>query len=106
MNFTVAKPQVSATVQDPASVDAAISSRFSARAYLNKPVDRAVLQEVLEIAARAPSGTNTQPWKVYVLQGAKRDELVAKTCAFGRTFNKARNISDHKRTLGTNTYHT
>ena len=81
MNFTVATPQVSAVVHDPASVDAAISSRFSTRAYLNKPVDRAVLQEVLEIAARAPSGTNTQPWKVYVLQGAKRDELVAKTCA-------------------------
>jgi len=81
MTFTVATPQVSATVQDPASVDAAISSRFSARAYLDKAVDRAVLQEVLEIAARAPSGTNTQPWKVYVLQGAKRDELVAKACA-------------------------
>jgi nitroreductase len=44
-------------------------------------VDRSVLQEVLSIAARSPSGTNTQPWKVYVLQGAKRDELVAKTCA-------------------------
>ena len=72
--------QVSTHVNDPASVDAAILSRFSARAYLQKPVDRAVLQEVLSIAGRAPSGTNTQPWKVYVLQGAKRDELVAKTC--------------------------
>ena len=39
------------------------------------------MQEVLSVAARSPSGTNTQPWKVYVLQGAKRDELVAKTCA-------------------------
>jgi nitroreductase len=74
-------PQVSTRVNDPASVDAAILSRFSARAYLQKPVDRAVLQEVLGIAARSPSGTNTQPWKVYVLQGAKRDELVTKTCA-------------------------
>ena len=74
-------PQVSTRVNDPASVDAAILSRFSARAYLPKPVDRAVLQEVLSVAARSPSGTNTQPWKVYVLQGAKRDELVAKTCA-------------------------
>jgi nitroreductase len=74
-------PQVSTRVNDPASVDAAILSRFSARAYLQKPVDRVVLQEVLSIAGRAPSGTNTQPWKVYVLQGAKRDELVAKTCA-------------------------
>jgi nitroreductase len=74
-------PQVSTRVNDPASVDAAILSRFSARAFLNKPVDRSVLQEVLELAARAPSGTNTQPWKVYVLQGAKLAELVSKTCA-------------------------
>ena len=36
---------------------------------------------MLELAARAPSGTNTQPWKVYVLQGASRDELVSKVCA-------------------------
>jgi nitroreductase len=68
-------------VSDAASVDTAILSRFSARAYLPQAVDRQVLEEVLQVAARAPSGTNTQPWKVYVLQGAKRDELVAKTCA-------------------------
>jgi nitroreductase len=73
--------QVSARVSDPASVDTAILSRFSARAYLPQAVERSVLEEVLQVAARAPSGTNTQPWKVYVLQGAKRDELVTKTCA-------------------------
>ena len=81
MTISSIGPQVSTRVNDPASVDAAILSRFSARAYLNKPVDRSVLQEVLELAARAPSGTNTQPWKVYVLQGAKLAELVSKTCA-------------------------
>ena len=81
MSISPIGQQVSTRVNDPASVDAAILSRFSARAYLQKPVDRSVLQEVLDLAARAPSGTNTQPWKVYVLQGAKRDELVAKTCA-------------------------
>ena len=74
-------PQVSTRVNDPSSVDAAVLSRFSTRAFLPKAVDRALIQELLELAARAPSGTNTQPWKVYVLQGAKRDELVAKTCA-------------------------
>ncbi len=73
--------QVIARVSDAASVDTAILSRFSARAYLPQAVDRQVLEEVLQVAARAPSGTNTQPWKVYVLQGAKRDDLVAKTCA-------------------------
>jgi nitroreductase len=38
-------------------------------------VPRAELEQLLEVAARAPSGTNTQPWKVYVLSGAKRREL-------------------------------
>ena len=81
MSISPIGPQVSTRVNDPASVDAAILSRFSARAYLPKAVDRGILQEVLSIAARAPSGTNTQPWKVYVLQGEKLAELVNQTCA-------------------------
>ena len=62
-------PQVSTRIADPASVDAAIESRFSARAFLPKAVPREVLEDLLRVAARAPSGTNTQPWNVYVLQG-------------------------------------
>jgi len=81
MSIPTLNQQVSARVSDTASVDTAILSRFSARAFLPQAVERSVLEEVLQVAARAPSGTNTQPWKVYVLQGAKRDELVAKTCA-------------------------
>ena len=69
------------TIADPASVDAAIESRFSARAFLPRPVPQAMLQDILRVASRAPSGTNTQPWKVYVLQGAARDALVNKVCA-------------------------
>ena len=80
MNHFPPPSQVSTVVADPASVDAAIGSRFSARAFLDKPVDKDVLMEVLELAGRAPSGTNTQPWKVYVLQGAQRDELVRQVC--------------------------
>ncbi|MEY2736876.1 MAG: hypothetical protein RLZ58_2285 [Pseudomonadota bacterium] len=72
--------QVSTVVQHPQSVDAAIESRFSARAFLPKPVPRELLQDILRVASRAPSGTNTQPWKVYVLTGASRDALVAKVC--------------------------
>lgn len=75
------KSQVSTVVQDPASVDAAIGSRFSARAFLPRPVPRASLEDILQVARRAASGTNTQPWKVYVLQGASRDALVEKVCA-------------------------
>jgi nitroreductase len=68
-------------IADPSSVDAAIQSRFSARAYLSKPVARETVEHILQVASRAPSGTNTQPWKVYVLQGDARDELVEKVCA-------------------------
>ena len=73
--------QVDAPIADPASVDAAIENRFSARAFLPTPVPRATLEDILRVASRAPSGTNAQPWKVYVLQGAPRDELVRQVCA-------------------------
>jgi nitroreductase len=81
MNPVLKTPQVSTRIADPASVDAAIESRFSARAYLPRAVERAVLEDLLHIAARAPSGTNTQPWNVYVLQGQSRDALVSQVCA-------------------------
>jgi len=76
---TVTSPAPAAI--DPASVDAAITSRMSARAFLPQAVPRATLEHILQVASRAPSGTNTQPWKVYVLQGASRDALVDKVCA-------------------------
>lgn len=74
-------PVPPATVIDAQAVDAAITSRMSARAFLPRPVQREVIEHILEVASRAPSGTNTQPWKVYVLQGASRDALVHKVCA-------------------------
>jgi nitroreductase len=61
-------------------VDEAITSRMSARAFLPQAVDRQITMHLLEVASRAPSGTNTQPWKVYILQGASRDTLVDKVC--------------------------
>ena len=72
--------QVSTVVKDAASVDAAIESRFSARAFLPRAVAREQIADILRVASRAPSGTNTQPWKVYVLQGDSRDTLVRKVC--------------------------
>jgi nitroreductase len=62
------------------AVDEAITSRMSARAFTQQAVPRELLEQILEVASRAPSGTNTQPWKVYVLQGASRDSLVSKIC--------------------------
>jgi nitroreductase len=62
-------------------VDAAITSRMSARAFTQQAVAHQTLVELLQVASRAPSGTNTQPWKVYVLQGASRTALCDKVCA-------------------------
>jgi nitroreductase len=56
-------------------VDAAITSRRSLRAFLPTPVERQVIEDILQVAARAPSGTNTQPWKVHVLTGAALQRL-------------------------------
>ncbi len=75
------QPQVSAVVADAASVDCAIESRFSARAFLPRPVPREMLKDILRVASRAPSGSNIQPWRVYVVQGDKRDALVRQVCA-------------------------
>jgi len=57
------------------SVDAAILGRRSIRAFRPDPVPRAVIEEILEISASAPSGTNMQPWKAHVVTGAARDAL-------------------------------
>jgi len=56
-------------------VDEAILSRRSVRAFLPKPVTRETVEHLLEVASRAPSGTNTQPWKVRVLAGDAKDRL-------------------------------
>lgn len=56
-------------------VDDAITTRRSLRAFLATPVPRQTIEDILAVASRAPSGTNTQPWKVYVLTGESRAEL-------------------------------
>ena len=61
--------------QQQEAVDAAITSRRSIRAFLDRPVAQEDIEKILEVAARAPSGTNTQPWKVYVLTGQARSAL-------------------------------
>ena len=52
-----------------AAVDAAITTRRSVRGFLPTPVPRAVVEDILRVASRSPSGTNTQPWQVHVLTG-------------------------------------
>ncbi len=68
-----------ALVVDPSrSVTEAIQTRRSVRDFLPDPVPEATVREILEIASRAASGGNLQPWKVNVLSGAARDEFVGK----------------------------
>jgi nitroreductase len=69
------------TPEQTAAVDAAITSRKSIRAFLPTPVPRATIEEILRVASRAPSGTNTQPWNVYVLTGDAKAELSRKILA-------------------------
>ncbi|UDF37519.1 UNVERIFIED_ORG: nitroreductase [Shinella sp. XGS7] len=58
-----------------AAIKAAIETRHSMRAYLPRPVERALIEDILRTASRAPSGTNTQPWQVHVLTGAAKARL-------------------------------
>jgi len=57
------------------TLEEAILSRRSLRAFKPDPVPRATVERILALASRAPSGTNIQPWKVYVAGGAVRDRL-------------------------------
>lgn len=59
------------------TVSEALERRTSIRAFLDTPVDLAVVRAILETARRAPSGGNVQPWRVDVVSGAARDRLVA-----------------------------
>lgn len=63
-----------------AVVDHAICSRRSIRAFLADPVPQAVIKEILAVASRAPSGSNTQPWKVYVVTGQTRQKVIDTVC--------------------------
>jgi nitroreductase len=57
------------------TVEEAITGRCSTRAFLPKPVPRELIERILSIAGRAPSGSNVQPWKVWVLDGAVKEEI-------------------------------
>ncbi|WP_118178720.1 nitroreductase [Paraburkholderia phosphatilytica] len=62
---------------DSSAVDTALTTRRSVRAFLPTPVPHADIEAILEVASRAPSGTNTQPWKVYVVTGESLAKLSA-----------------------------
>jgi nitroreductase len=59
-----------------AVVDDAINTRQSVRAFLPTPVERVTVEELLELAARSASGSNIQPWRVRVIAGDVREQMV------------------------------
>jgi nitroreductase len=72
-------------VADTGAVDHAISSRRSIRRFLPIAVPASEVEAILDVAARAPSGTNMQPWRGYVLAGAAKDTLcIAVQAVFDR----------------------
>jgi len=69
------------------NVTEAVQSRRTVRAFLDKPVDRTIIERVLRTAQRAPSGGNTQPWNAEIITGQSMRTLfesVAKVLPQGR----------------------
>jgi nitroreductase len=84
------------TAASTAAVDAALASRRSVRKFLPTPVARTTIEQILAVAARAPSGTNTQPWQVYVLTGAARQALSDKIlAAYNDPAERARHAEEY-----------
>ncbi|WP_028794605.1 nitroreductase [Thalassobaculum salexigens] len=68
-------PRIPLPVSDLNPVEEAVGQRRSVRGFKPDPVPRETVKRILQIAARAPSGTNMQPWKVHVLTGKAREDL-------------------------------
>ena len=64
-------------------VTEAVGKRVSIRAFKPDPVPGALVRELLELAHRAPSGGNLQPWRVYALAGAALEDLKTRVRARG-----------------------
>lgn len=63
-------------------VEDALKARKSIRAFRPDPVPREVVEELLELASRSPSGTNVQSWKMYVVAGEVRKKLEREVLAY------------------------
>lgn len=62
----------------------AIQSRVSARAFLPDPIPRATVEQILELARCAPSGSNMQPWRVDAVTGAVRERLIERALGWAQ----------------------
>jgi len=72
------------------NVNEALEKRKSVRAYLNQYVEPEKIDAILDAARHAPSGVNTQPWQVAVVQGATKKSLQEKIEATFRGGDKGK----------------
>ena len=71
------KQSIEELIAPAENAEQAIVTRRSVRSFLPDPVDRETVEHLLAVASRAPSGTNIQPWKVYVVAGDAKVALTA-----------------------------
>jgi nitroreductase len=57
------------------AVDRTIMGRFASRSFTSRAVPKQTIVDILDVARFAPSGANIQPWRVYVVAGAKKEEI-------------------------------
>lgn len=72
----------------------AIQARKSIRAFTKQAVSQDKIREMLEVSQRAPSGTNTQPWHVYVCTGDVKQAITDDVLDLARA-GKASKYEDH-----------
>ena len=74
------------------NVTEAVKSRRSVRQFLDKPVDKAILEKILETAQRAPSGGNTQPWSAVVVGGDALKDITSRIKEKAKTAPMGENV--------------
>ncbi|MBI5941896.1 MAG: nitroreductase [Caulobacterales bacterium] len=83
----------------PPTYDEVVLGRRSIRGYQQRPVPKAVIREVIELAMRAPSSLNTQPWNFHVVAGEALDRIRA-----GNTERNLAGVPDSREFRGHGAY--
>jgi len=79
----------------------AVRGRKSIRAFLDKPVPKEIVAQILEASRWAPSGSNRQPWRVTVFTGERRAELVARVVERARAAERTTTTSPPRQAVET-----
>ena len=66
-------------------VSEAVLSRCSIRAFTSEPLDNEIIKDLLNLAARSPSGGNLQPWKIFVVNDHSMKQFIEFQAKMGST---------------------